>query len=150
MVLMRFDPFRDFDRLLNDVWGDNQRRAFRSMAMDAYRDGDHFMVHFDLPGVDPESIEVTVEDNVLNVKAERSWERREGQDWVANERYEGTFQRQLFLGDTLDAEGIEANYENGVLTLTVPVAEKAKPRKIEISKGEGDKAKAIDATSHAA
>lgn len=147
-MLMRFEPFREFDRLTEELWGNGRRRAFHGMSMDAYRDGDRFYVHFDLPGVDPDSIDVTVEDNVLDVSAKRAWERKDEQEWVVAERYQGAFERQLFLGDTLDADHIEANYENGVLTLTIPVAERAKPRKIQVESG-GNRT-AINTDSHAA
>jgi HSP20 family protein len=110
------------------------------MPMDAYREGDDFVVHFDLPGVDPGSIELTVDRNVLTVKAERKWSRSEGTEVVVSERQQGTFSRQLFLGDTLDANRIEANYEHGVLTVRIPVAEQAKPRRIEIGGGRGEQA----------
>lgn len=150
-MLMRFDPFREFDRLAQELWSgasDRSRRGFSTMAMDAYREGDHFVVHFDLPGVDSDSIDVTVEDDVLTVGARRQWERQDGQEWVAHERYQGTYQRQLFLGDRLEADQIEATYDDGVLTLTIPVAEAAKPRKVAVQAGKGKKA--IDAESHAA
>ncbi len=143
-MLMRFDPFRELDRLTQ---GFGSRPAV--MPMDAYRHGDRFLVHFDLPGVDASSIDLTVEKNVLTVSAERSWGREDGAEVVVSERPQGRFSRQLFLGEGLDAEHIEANYENGVLTLTIPVAERAKPRKVEISSG-GGKAKAIDTASAAA
>ena len=103
--------------------------------MDAFRHGDHFVVHFDLPGVDPNSIELTVERNALTVKAERSWHTFEGDQMVASERPMGTFSRELMLGDSLDSEQIEATYDQGVLTLSIPVAEGAKPRKVEVSSG---------------
>lgn len=147
-MLMRWDPFRELDRLTDDLWGNTQRRQGpRTMAMDAYRQGEQFVVHFDLPGVDPESVDVTVEDNVLTVSARREWERSEDQEWVVGERFQGTFHRQLFLGDQLDAERIDAQYDDGVLTLTIPVAEAAKPRKVEVARG---KKKAIDTSSQAA
>jgi HSP20 family protein len=146
-MLIRFDPFRDLDRLTQQMWGDLSEAAV--MPMDAYRHGDHFVVHFDLPGVDPASIEVTVEKNVLTVRAERSWKRGEDDQILVNERPQGSFSRQLFLGEGLDTERIEASYDNGVLTLTVPVAEEARPRKVEITSGN-DTAKAIETQSAAA
>jgi len=106
------------------------------MPMDAYRQGDQFVVHFDLPGVAPDSIDLDVERNVLTVRAERTPTHAEDADLQVAERPRGVFSRQLFLGDTLDTDRIEAAYEAGVLTLRIPVAEKAKPRKIEIS-GDG-------------
>ena len=130
-MLMRFDPFRELDRLTD---GPSGRRS-SMMGMDAYRDGDHVTVHFDLPGIDPGSIDVTVEKNQLTVRAERRWEPAEDQDLIITERAQGTFSRSLFLGDGLDPERIEAGYEDGVLTLTIPVAETAKPRKITVGSG---------------
>lgn len=145
-MLMRFDPFRELDRLTQRTW-ENQPPAV--MAMDAYREGDHFRVHLDVPGVDSSSIDLTVEKNVLTVRAERSWQPAEDQEVVVVERPQGSFTRQLFLGDGLDPERIEASYDNGVLTVTVPVAEQAKPRKVEIT-GSSSAPKSIDAGSHAA
>jgi HSP20 family protein len=144
-MLMRTDPFRDLDRVADQVLGTRLRPAV--MPMDAYRDGDHFIVHFDLPGVDSSSIDLTVEKNVLTVKAERQWQPGENQQVVASERPQGTFSRQLFLGEGLDADKVEARYDNGVLSVSIPVAEQAKPRKVEISSGTG--AKAIETSSTA-
>ncbi|MFC5632861.1 Hsp20/alpha crystallin family protein [Streptomyces bullii] len=135
-MLMRTDPFRDLDRLAQQVFGSTRPSA---MAMDAYRSGDEFVVHFDLPGIDPESIELDVERNVLSVRAERKSPAPEGSELVVAERPTGTFTRQLFLGDTLDTERIEAAYEAGVLTLRIPVAEQAKPRRIQITGGDSRK-----------
>jgi HSP20 family protein len=140
-MLMRFDPFRELDRLTQGL---GARQAV--MAMDAYRRGDQFFVHFDLPGVDASSIDLTVEKNVLTVSAERSWSREDGTDVVVSERPQGRFSRQLFLGEGIDADRIEASYDNGVLTVTIAVAEQAKPRKVEISSGSG-RPEAIDAES---
>src|SRR3954465_3598982 len=123
-MLMRFDPFRELDRLSQQAFGSISRPA--GMPMDAYRHGDRFIVQFDLPGVDAGTIDLTVEKNVLTVTAERNSQRDEGQDVVVAERPHGRFTRQLFLGESLDADHIEARYDNGVLTLTVPVAEQAK------------------------
>ncbi len=121
------------------------------MAMDAYRHDDRFVVHFDIPGVDPSSIELTVEKNVLTVSAERRWEPVEGDQVLVSERPQGSFSRQLFLGESLDADRIEASHDHGVLTVSIPVAEQAKPRRVEISDGGGGgKARAIDASSSAA
>jgi HSP20 family protein len=132
-MLMRTDPFREFDRLAQQVFGSATRPA--AMAMDAYRAGDDFIVHFDIPGVDPETIELDVERNVLNVRAERRSPAPEGAELIAAERPTGAFTRQLFLGETLDTDRIDASYDSGVLTLRIPVAEAAKPRRIEISGG---------------
>jgi HSP20 family protein len=134
-MLMRTDPFRDLDRLTQQLFGATARPA--AMPMDAYRSGDDFLVHFDLPGIDPESIELDVERNVLNVRAERRNPAPEDADVLVAERPTGTFTRQLFLGDTLDTDRIDASYEAGVLTLRIPVAEQAKPRRIQISCGGG-------------
>ncbi len=131
-MLMRFDPFRELDRLTSQTFG---RQWPTALPMDAYRHGDRFHVHFDLPGVDASTIEMTVEKNVLTVRAERSWKRDEGAEVLIAERPQGTFTRQLFLGESLDAERIEATYDNGVLTVTIPVAEAAKPRKVQVNGG---------------
>ena len=147
-MLMRFDPFREFDRLEQSLSG---ARRTPAMPMDAYRRGDQFLVHFDLPGIDPSSIDLTVEKNVLTVKAERAWRPQEGDDVLVSERFQGTYTRQLFLGETLDAEHVTANYEHGVLTLTIPVAEQAKPRKVEVTTtSTGAAQPAINTTSTAA
>ena len=146
-MLMRFDPFRDLDRLTQSIWGNGDVRRVNGVPMDAYRKGSEFLVHFDVPGIDPNSIELTVEKNVLTVSAERT--RQWGEDVeevVVSERPVGSFSRQLFLGETLDAEHISANCENGVLTLRIPVAEAAKPRKVEIS-ATGGQSTAISAQS---
>jgi HSP20 family protein len=135
-MLMRTDPFRELDRLAQQVFDAAHPAA---MAMDAYRHGDEFVVHFDLPGVDPESIELDVERNVLNVRAERTSPAPVGVETIVAERPTGTFTRQLFLGDTLDTERIDASYDAGVLTLRIPVAEQAKPRRIRISGGSSPK-----------
>src|SRR3954449_5020211 len=133
MLLRSTDPFRDFDRLTQQVfgptWGTTNRPSV--MPMDAWREGDRFVIEFDLPGVAKDSIDLDVERNVLTVRAERV--ARNG-DWeaLASERPKGVFSRQLVLGDNLDLDRIEAEYADGVLRLVVPVAERAKPRKIEI------------------
>jgi HSP20 family protein len=135
-MLMRTDPFRELDRLTQQVLGHQAGTWSRptAMPMDAYRAGDTFVVAFDLPGVDPAAIELDVERNVLTVKAERRPPRTaENIEMQVAERPLGVFSRQLFLGDTLDAERIDAAYEAGVLTLRIPIAERAKPRKISIS-----------------
>ena len=137
-MLMRWDPFREFDRLNEQLWNSAGRvQTARPFPMDAYRRGDRFFVHFDLPGVDPDAIELTVEKNVLTVKVERQWQPQEGDEVLAVERPRGTFTRQLFLGETLDGGHLEASYDNGVLTLTIPVAEAAKPRKVQVNAGGG-------------
>jgi HSP20 family protein len=131
-MLMRTDPFRELDRFAQSMFGAASQPQI--MHMDAYQRGDEFVVHFDLPGVAPESIDLNVERNVLTVRAERGAPEKDV-DLVVSERPTGTFTRQLFLGETLDADRIDARYEAGVLTLVIPVAEQAKPRKIEISGG---------------
>jgi len=137
-MLMRTDPFRELDRLTQQLLGTPNRPA--AMPMDAFRNGEEFLVQFDLPGVDPNSIDLTVEQNVLTVTAERSNPSVDGIEVLIAERPQGRFSRQLFLGDTLDADKIKADYHAGVLTLTVPVAEQAKPRRIEVqSNGTGDR-----------
>ena len=133
-MLMRTEPFRDIDRLFDQLVGTTSRPAV--MHVDAERDGDNFYVYFDLPGVEPDSIELTVERNVLQVKAERRHQAKDDVETVISERPMGVFSRQLFLGDTLDSEKLEASYDNGVLTLRIPVSEPAKPRKISIGSGE--------------
>lgn len=132
-MLMRTDPFRELDRLTQQVFGTVARPAV--MPMDAWRDKDEFVVEFDLPGVAPDSIDLDVEQNVLTVKAERPG-RNGDTEMLAAERPRGVFSRQLFLGESLDTDKISASYEHGVLRLRIPVAERAKPRKIEISSSE--------------
>ena len=143
-MLMRTDPMREFDRLTQQLTG-ALRSQPTSIPMDAYRRGEDFFVHLDLPGVDPSSVDLSVEKNVLIVKAQRAWQRQEGDEWLVAERPQGTYSRQLFLGDTLDTDHIEASYHDGVLTLRIPVAERAKPRRIEIN--TEDKQDAIEAHS---
>ena len=132
-MLMRTDPFRDLDRLSQAVFGTPARPAM--MPMDAYRDQDSFIVRLDLPGVNPDSIDLTVERNVLTVHAERTRPDPDAER-IAAEVSHGLFSRQLFLGDSLDIEKLTADYTDGVLTLRIPVAERAKPRRIEIQHSE--------------
>jgi len=137
-MLMRTDPFRELDRLTQQMFGTEGTLARPSvMPMDAWRDGDTFHVEFDLPGVDAESIDLDVERNVVTVRAERSL-RDTDAELIAAERPRGVFSRQLVLGDNLDTEHITAGYDDGVLTLRIPVAEEAKPRKIAVSSKGGD------------
>jgi HSP20 family protein len=133
-MYLRTDPFRDFDRLAQQILGPGTTTRPSVMLMDAWRQGDRFVIEFDLPGVQPDSLDIDVERNVLTVRAER---RRGNGDWelLASERPSGVFSRQLVLGDNLDLERLEAAYDQGVLRLTVPVAERAKPRKIEVETG---------------
>jgi HSP20 family protein len=130
-MLMRTDPFRELDRLTQQLLGTNARPV--ALPMDAYRDGDMFVVQFDVPGTSLDSIDITVEQNVLTVHAERPGVRGDGVELIVSERSSGTFSRQVFLGETLDAENVEADYTAGVLTLRIPVREAAKPRKISIA-----------------
>jgi len=132
-MLMRTDPFRDFDRLTEAVLGTRARPAV--MPMDAYREDGTFVVHLDLPGVSAETIDLMIEQNVLTVHAERKPPVGDGAERVVDERSYGVFSRQLFLGDTLDSDRLTADYDAGVLTLRIPIAEKAKPRRVEISGG---------------
>jgi HSP20 family protein len=139
-MLMRTDPFRELDRLTQQVFANTPGTWSRptAMPMDAYRAGDQFVVCFDLPGVSPEAIELDVERNVLTVKAERRPAATgEHVEMQVAERPLGAFSRQLFLGDTLDTDHIDAGYDAGVLTLRIPIAEKAKPRKISIANTDG-------------
>jgi HSP20 family protein len=137
MLLRTTDPFRDLDRLAGQLLGSSLGTTDRPavMPMDAWREGDVFRIEFDLPGVSPESIDLDVERNVLPVHAERVQRNGDG-EMLATERPRGVFSRQLVLGDNLDLDRIEASYDAGVLRLTIPVAERAKPRKIEVSAGE--------------
>lgn len=145
MTLMRTDPFRDLDRLTQQLWGTQARPS--AMPMDAWRVGDEVFLEFDLPGVDPDAVDLDVERNVLTVTA-----RRDGLDdkvqYLTAERPRGVFSRQLVLGDNLDLSAIHATYTDGVLRLTIPVAEKAKPRKIVIDRNEGSSGKAIGQRSN--
>jgi HSP20 family protein len=134
-MLMRTDPFREFDRLTEQALrtlGTRARPA--AMPMDAWRDGDHFVIAFDIPGVDPSSLDLDVERNVLTVTVERP-DPQHTEEMLAAERPRGVFSRQLVLGDNLDLDSVEAHYDTGVLTLRIPVAEHAKPRKIEVTAG---------------
>lgn len=131
-MLMRTDPFRDLDRLTQQLFGTPARPA--AMPIDAYRAGDTFVVEFDLPGVSPDSIDLTVERNVLTVHASRA-RGDDHNEMLVSERPFGTFSRQLFLGETLDPDKLAATYRDGVLRLEIPVAEQAKPRKVAIQSG---------------
>ncbi len=145
-MLIMNSPFRELDALFDQVAGRSVRggEASHPMPLDAYRRGDDVWVHLDVPGIAADSLDVSVERGVLTVTGERSWQREEGDQSYLTERRRGTFRRQVTLGDSLDSDGIEADYSNGVLTLRIPVAEQAQPRKIAI--GTGTQA-AIDATT---
>ncbi|MFS0705291.1 Hsp20/alpha crystallin family protein [Cellulomonas sp. 179-A 9B4 NHS] len=129
----RFDPFQEMDRVLAQVFAAD--RASASMPMDLYRDGDHYVLHVDLPGADPGTIDVNVEDRTLTVRAQRSGRTEHDVQWLAKERPSGTYARQLTVGRGLALDRISATYADGVLTLTIPVAEEAKPRRIEVQHG---------------
>ena len=135
MVVMRFDPFGEVDRQFQQL-ANRLQETSGAMAMDAYRRGDDVFIHFDLPGVDPASIELTAEQNTLTVRADRRWESEADDQVLARERQTGTFMRQLMLGEHLDTENIDASYEDGVLTVKVSVTPAAKPRRIEVRGGQ--------------
>lgn len=145
----RFDPFRDIDRLAEQVLGvpAGSARAPRLMPMDLYRSGDHYLVHADLPGVDPGSVDVSVDSGTLTIKAQRTGRAEETVDWISSERFAGTYMRQVALGDGVDADHISATYHHGVLTVSIPVAEKAKPRRIQVSVPADDTV--IETSQHA-
>ena len=141
-MLMRFDPFRDLDRLFEAA---SANTGPRTVPMNAVRRGDRLVVSFDLPGVRSEDIDLTVERNQLTVTAERAVDRQEGEEWLVAERPTGRFSRQLLLGDNLDTDHIEAAVHDGVLEIVIPVAEQAKPRKVTIGTGDGQRPEAIEA-----
>jgi len=132
MSVLRFDPFQELDRLTEQALPGRRGGGARTFPIDAYRRGDRFFVHFDLPGVDADKIELTCEQNVLTVRAERVFATRADDELIVSERPQGVYSRQLFVSDALDTDRIEANYDRGVLTLELPVAEQAKPRRIQI------------------
>jgi HSP20 family protein len=134
-MLMRFDPFREVDRMAEQV-DQVFRRGSAVMPMDAVRRGDSVFVSFDLPGVDPDSIDLTVERDMLTVTATRRFEKSEGEEVLASERPQGTFTRRVLLGESLDTSKLEAAYDRGVLAITIPVAEQAQPRKIAVTGGQ--------------
>ena len=134
-MLTRFEPFADLDRLSSELLGVLSHRA-TSMPIDAYRHEDHWVVKVDLPGVDPESVDLTVDRNVLRIEAKRDWRPEEGDLVLAAERPRGAFSRQLVLSEDIDTGAIKADYTDGVLTVVLPVAETAKPRKVAIHMGE--------------
>jgi HSP20 family protein len=144
-MLVRFDPFRELDRM----WETATATAPRSFPMNAVRRGDALHVTFDLPGFTADQVDLTVERNQLTLTAERRWEKKEGEEWLVAERPSGTFRRELLLGENLDTDHLEATFHDGVLEITIPVAEAAKPRKIALG-GNGQQAEAIEASSTAA
>lgn len=134
--MANYDPFRDFERFANNFL-DTGRRGPRQMPMDLYRAGDHYVLSTDLPGIDPGSVDIDVDGQLLTIRAERTLTTDDSAQWITRERTGGTFLRQLSLGQGLDTEHITASYNNGVLNVTIPVSEKAKPRKIEITTQDG-------------
>jgi HSP20 family protein len=146
MSMLRYDPFRDLERLSEQLLGGTVRGVPRSFPMDAYRRGDGFHVELDLPGIDPDAIELTVEQNVLMIRAERRFELQEDDEMLVSERAQGVFSRQLLLSENLNSDELEAEYVNGVLRLTIPVAEQAKPRRIEVGRG-GNQPTTIEGTA---
>jgi HSP20 family protein len=139
-VVLRFDPFREFDRLAEQMFASAAGGGAvpRAMPMDIYRSGDHYVLHCDLAGIDPGSLDINVEGSVLTISATRQSRTEEGVQWLVNERLTGSFRRQLTLGDDVDPDKIQATYENGVVTLTLPIREQAKPRRIQISGSTGN------------
>jgi len=145
--MIQTDPFRDLDTLFSRMTG--RQGTSGVMPMDAFRRGSDVWVHIDLPGVKAESLDITVERNVLTIGAERNWQRQEGDQAYFGERYRGSFRRQIQLGEGLDLEHLEADLHDGVLTIRIPVAEKAKPRKVQVSQGNAGSQEAIETTSSA-
>jgi len=131
-MAMNFDPFRELDRVTGALF-DN--RGPRLMPMDLYRDGDTYVLNADLPGIDPGSVDIDVDGQLLTIRAERTLTSGDGVKWLSRERQSGSFLRQLNLGQGIDTERIAASYDNGVLSVTIPVSEKAKPRKIIVASG---------------
>ena len=146
-MLLQHDPFRELDRLTQQVFGTVSRPT--GMPLDAWRDGDQFIVELDLPGIDPEKLDLDVERNVLTIRAERLSHVPDAANAVATERPWGVFSRQLVLGDAVDTEKVDADYTAGVLRLTIPIAEKAKPRKINIVSRDGDRQRKEVTTANA-
>ena len=145
-MLIQTDPFRDFDNLFNRLTT-RPPSTGGVMPMDAFRRGSDVWVHIDLPGVKAESLDITVERNLLTISAERDWQRQEGDQAYFGERYRGSFRRQIQLGDGLDLAHLEADLHDGVLTIRVPVAEQAKPRKVQIGQSSPKNPEAIEAPS---
>lgn len=146
-MFLQTDPFRDFDTLFGRLPARTSGTGV--MPMDAFRRGNDVWVHIDMPGVKAESLDITVERNVLTVSAERDWQRQEGDQSYFGERYKGSFRRQIQLGDGLDLEHLEADLHDGVLTVRIPVAEQAKPRKVEVGQGRSLGPEAIEVSTTA-
>jgi HSP20 family protein len=140
------DPFRDIDRLTAQLLGTSagSARVPLAMPMDLYRSGDHYVLHADLPGVDPDSVDVSVDGDILTVQAQRSERTELDVQWLSSERFTGGYMRRLSLGQDIDADHIAATYHNGVLTVTLPVAARAKPRRIEITPGAREETMVIE------
>ena len=136
-MALNFDPFRDLDRVAGALM--DTRMGPRLMPMDLYREGDHYVLSADMPGIDPGSVDVDVDGQLLTIRAERTLAGHENVKWITRERQSGSFLRQLNLGQGVDVESISASYDNGVLSVTIPVSERAKPRKIEISTASDQK-----------
>jgi Molecular chaperone (small heat shock protein) len=132
-MAMYFDPFRELDRVAGQLL--DTSRGPRLMPMDLYRDGDHYVLNADLPGIDPGSVDIDVDGQLLTIRAERTPRSQEGVKWITRERTSGSFLRQLNVGQGVDTDKISASYENGVLSVVIPISEKAKPRKIEVQAG---------------
>jgi HSP20 family protein len=135
-MAMKFDPFRELDRMAGALLDPRQR--LRLMPIDLYREGDHYILNADLPGIDPGSVDVDVDGQLLTIRAERTIQASDSVTWLTRERESGSFLRQLNLGQGINIEGISAKYENGVLSVLIPVSERAKPRKIEVSSSYKD------------
>ncbi|AGZ42004.1 Hsp20/alpha crystallin family protein [Actinoplanes friuliensis] len=145
-MVLTFDPFREFDRLAGQLSGGAGDPAGLAMPIDLYRSGDHFVLHCDLAGADPGSVEVDVDGRVLTIRAERSARTDADVQWLRRERPTGTFTRRLTLGDGLDLDRIDATWQEGVLTLTIPIAEAARPRRIAINTGQASTAPALSSS----
>jgi HSP20 family protein len=142
MTMAMTDPFRDLDRLASTLL--ETRRGPRRMPMDLYRDGDHYVLTADLPGIDPGSVDIDVDGQLLTIRAERTLASGEGVKWITREREAASFVRQLNLGQGIDTDAISASYRNGVLSVTIPVSERAKPRRIEVTTDETETPQAIE------
>ncbi|MGK2887303.1 MAG: Hsp20/alpha crystallin family protein [Rhodococcus sp. (in: high G+C Gram-positive bacteria)] len=147
--MLRFDPFRDLDSLTANMLGasSGSDRAPRFMPMDLYKVDDHYVLSADLPGVDPGSIDVDVDRGTLTITAHRTAPGSEGVQWLSSERFAGTYRRQLSLGEGVDPDRISASYDNGVLSVTIPLAERAKPRRVDIALADDKGTRTIEAQS---
>jgi HSP20 family protein len=144
-MAMNFDPFRDLDRVAGALL---DTRGPRLMPMDLYRDGDVYILSADMPGIDPGSVDVDVDGQLLTIRAERTLANHEGVKWLTRERQSGSFLRQLNLGQGIDIEGLSASYDNGVLSVSIPVSEKAKPRKVQVTTGGTERQDTITVNEH--